>query len=121
MRIAFASEENLGLRSQLSSHFGRCPFYVFVEIENDEIKKIDVKENPFFNRHVPGAVPQFISEEGANVMVAGGMGPRALDWFNQLNVQPITGANGIIRDVLKDYLAGNLRGVEPCDAHKDSA
>lgn len=121
MRIAFASEENLGLRSQLSSHFGRCPFYVFVDIENDEIKRVEVKENPFFNKHVPGAVPQFIAKEGANVMVAGGMGPRALDWFGRLNVQPITGTSGIIEEVLKDYLAGSLRGVEPCNVHKASS
>ena len=121
MRIAFASDENLGLESRLSHHFGRCPFYVFVEIENNGIKRVEVKENPFFNRHVPGAVPQFIAKEGANIMIAGGMGPRAIDWFRRLDVQPITGASGIIKDVLQDYLAGNLSSVEPCDVHKASS
>ena len=38
IKIAFASEENTGLESRLSHHFGRCPYYVFVEIEDDEVK-----------------------------------------------------------------------------------
>ena len=64
-KIAFASEENIGLDSRLSHHFGRCPYYVFVEIEDGEIKNVEVKENPYFTSHVPGTVPQFIADEGA--------------------------------------------------------
>jgi len=118
VKIAFASEENNGLDSRLSHHFGRCPYYVFVEVEDDRIKSVEVKDNPYFNSHVPGAVPQFIASEGANVIIAGGMGPRAIDLFKRLNVQPVTGVTGKVRDALKDYLAGNLRGTEPCDDHK---
>ena len=121
VKVAFASEENRGLESRLAYHFGRCPYYVFVEIEGGEVKGVEVKENPFFGSHVPGAVPQFIADEGANVIIAGGMGPRALDLFRRLNVQPITGATGRIKDILEDYLAGRLGGAEPCDDHGGSS
>jgi len=120
IKVAFASEENMGLESRLAYHFGRCPYYVFVEIEDGEIKGVEVKENPFFGSHVPGAVPQFIADEGAKVIIAGGMGPRALDLFRRLNVQPITGVTGRVKDILEDYLAGKLGGAEPCDDHKGS-
>ncbi len=119
IKIAFASEENAGLESHLSPHFGRCPYYVFVEVENGKIRNVEVKENPYFSRHVPGAVPQFIAGQGAKVIVAGGMGPRAIDWFRKLGVQPVTGVSGKIKDILKDYLAGRIQlEAEPCGEHK---
>lgn len=117
MKIAFASEGK-GLESELAYHFGRCAYYVFADIENGEKKGVETKENPFFNRHEPGVVPQFIAEEGASVIVAGGMGSRAIDWFKQLGVQPVTGVSGKIRDILNDYLAGKIRGAIPCDEHE---
>ncbi len=89
-KIAFASEENVGLDSRLPHRFGRCPHYVFVEIEDGEIKNVEVKENPYFTSHMPKAIPQFIADERAKVIIAGGMGPRAIDWFRRLGIQPVT-------------------------------
>jgi len=118
MKIAFAAEENKGLESRIAYHFGRCPYYVFVEIEGDKIKSVETKENPYFNNHAPGVVPEFIASQGAKVIIAGGMGPRAIDWFNRLGVQPLTGISGIVRDALNDYLAGRLIGASPCSSYK---
>ena len=119
MKIAFASEENKGLESRMAYHFGRCPYYVFVEVENGQIKSVETKQNPYFNSHAPGVVPEFIASQGAKVIIAGGMGPRAIDLFNRLGVQPITGVSGVVRDVLNDYLAGKLADAEPCDEHRE--
>jgi len=117
MKIAFASAENKGLESMVAQHFGRCPYYVFVDVEGNEVKSIETKENPYFNSHERGVVPQFIAKENANVIIAGGMGPRAIEWFERLSVQPITGVSGKTEDILNDYLAGKLKGADPCDEH----
>lgn len=121
VKIAFASEDNRELESRLAYHFGRCPYYVFTEIKDGQVESVEVKNNPFFGSHTPGAVPQFIANENANVIIAGGMGPRALDWFRRLNVQPVTGVSGKIKDILNDYMAGKLGGAEPCDDHKGAS
>ncbi|MCD6539016.1 NifB/NifX family molybdenum-iron cluster-binding protein, partial [Candidatus Bathyarchaeota archaeon] len=63
--------------------------------------------------------PEFIASQGAKVIIAGEMGPRAIDWFNRLGVQPITGVSGVIRDVLNDYLAGKLADAKPCDEYEE--
>lgn len=114
MRIAFASEGKT-LDSNLSFHFGRCRYYVFVNINGKEIEKVETIENPYFEDHNPGTVPQFIAKEKADVIIAGGMGPRAIDWFNNLNVQPITTSPRKIQTVLDDYISGKLSGAESCD------
>lgn len=119
MKIAFASEEGKGLESTLAYHFGRCPYYVFVEVEDGGIKSVETKANPYFNAHVPGVVPRFIAKEGAKIIFAGGMGPRAIDWFRRLGIQPITGVSGKVGDVLNDYLSGKPFNAAPCNEHKE--
>jgi len=114
MRIAFASEENKGLSSMLAHHFGRCPYYVFIDVDNKKIKNVETKENPFFNKHESRVVPKFIADEKANVIIAGGMGPMAIEWFEKLKVKPITTAPREIKSVLDDYLSGRISKAESC-------
>ncbi len=115
MKIAFSSEENKGLDSQMSPHFGRCPYYVFVELDDKHnIKSVVTEENPFFQSHQPGAVPNYIADKNVNVMIAGGMGPRAMEFFTQLGVEAVTGASGRVKEALSQYLEGTLKGSKPC-------
>jgi len=114
-RIALACEDDQGLDGQMSQHFGRCPYYLIVDVEGDEIKKTDSVNNPYYNNHVPGMVPQFINEQRANVMIAGGMGPRAIDMFTSLGMEVVTGAIGNVGNILQAYLRGEISGVEPCE------
>lgn len=113
-RIAFASDDNGGLRSEISMHFGRCPFYTMVDIDGGEIVTVSVVDNPYFNNHTPGAVPHFINTQNANVIIAGGMGPRAIDLFNGFGIEVATGIGGQVENVLKAYLEGKVQGIVPC-------
>lgn len=113
-RISFSCEDNGGLKSQMSMHFGRCPYYTLVDMEGEDIKSVEVVENPYFNNHTPGVVPHFINTQRANVMIAGGMGPRAIDIFQSLGIEVATGVGGQVENVLKAYLEGKVRGTAPC-------
>jgi len=114
MRIAVSSESNQGLESSVSAHFGRCPYYVIVDVEDREISSVSCVENPFFNRHQPGQVPGFIQSQGVEVMLTGGMGRRAIAFFEQFNIKPVTGARGTVSQALEQYLGGELQVAEPC-------
>ncbi len=113
-KIVLACEDNQGLGGQVSQHFGRCPYYVIVDVEGNDIKKTNTVDNPYYHNHVPGKVPQFIKEQGAHVMIAGGMGPRAIDMFSNFDIEVVTGAVGNTGNVLQAYLRGEISGVEPC-------
>ena len=74
-KIVVASEDHMGLNSKVSAHFGRCPYYTLVEVENGEIRKVSNVENPYYVSHgQPGDAPNFIKQQGADVIIAGGMG-----------------------------------------------
>lgn len=120
-RIAFACEENKGLKSEMSGHFGRCPYFMMVDVDGKEVKKVDPIENPYFNGHVPGAVPEFINKQSVNVMIAGGMGPKAIDMFHGFGIEVATGVGGTVENVLKAYLDGKVSGTAACvHDHTDS-
>ncbi len=115
MKIAIASEEKKGLGSRAAHHFGRCPYYVFIVTdENNTVKEVESLENPFYNGHEPGVVPQFIADQKADVIIAGGMGPRAIEWFTQLGVKAVTSSAPAVGDLLKKYLEGNITSAESC-------
>lgn len=114
MRVAVSADNNNGLDSVVSPHFGRCPYYVLVDLDGREVSQVNAVENPAYGQHQPGQVPGFIKSHGADVMLAGGMGRRAIGFFQQYGIQAVTGATGTVRHALEQYLGGTLQGAEPC-------
>jgi predicted Fe-Mo cluster-binding NifX family protein len=114
MRVAVSADNNNGLDSVVSPHFGRCPYYVLVDLNGREVSQVNAVENPAYGQHQPGQVPGFIKSHGADVMLAGGMGRRAIGFFQQYGIQAVTGATGTVRHALEQYLGGALQGAEPC-------
>lgn len=114
MRIAVSADSKQGLDSVVSPHFGRCPYFVLVDLDGDNVGEVREVDNPYYGNHQPGQVPGFISSLGANVMLSGGMGGRAITFFEQYGVEGVTGAYGTVRQSLERYLGGQLKGAAPC-------
>lgn len=113
-RIALSADNRNGLDSIISPHFGRCPHYVLVDVDGQEVKAIADVDNPYYEGHAPGQVPRFIQSQGVDVMITGGMGGRAIMMFEQFGIEPVTGASGTVRASLEAYLGGALQGAESC-------
>jgi predicted Fe-Mo cluster-binding NifX family protein len=113
-RIAVSAGENKGLDSAVSPHFGRCPYFVLVDFEEGEIKTARAIPNPYYNQHQPGQVPGFIHSQQVDVMLTGGMGGRAIAFFQQYGIQAATGASGTVRHALEQYVGHQLQEAEPC-------
>jgi len=118
MRIAISVENNNGLDSLVCQHFGGAPYFILVDLDGQEVKTVAGIENPYFGNHQPGQIPQLIHSHNASVMLTGGMGRRAIAFFDQFGVQPVTGATGTVRQAVQSYLDGRLNGAAPC-AHSD--
>ena len=107
MRIAIPCINDDGLDSKISMHFGRSPYYAFIDIDNDEIKNIEVKPVPSME-HDPGDLPNFVKENKGEIVIADGMGGRAVDFFNQLGIKVVTGAQGKVGEIIKEFLEDKL-------------
>jgi predicted Fe-Mo cluster-binding NifX family protein len=118
MRIAISADDDRGLDSAVSFHFGRCPYFVLVDVEDGAVKDVNAVVNPYFAEHQPGMVPPFIQSHAADVMVSGGMGRRAIDLFSSYGIQAATGASGTVQTAVDAYLGGMLATAAPCrDGH----
>lgn len=104
MRVAISTDGDF-----VSAHFGRCPSFTIVDIEDGKITKRKVIENP---GHQPGFIPQFLHQKGVECIVAGGMGMRAQGFFAEAGIQTILGASGNINDVIEKLRKGNLESGE---------
>jgi predicted Fe-Mo cluster-binding NifX family protein len=114
IRIAISTLDNKGLGSLVSEHFGRCAYFTIAEIEDNRIQSIKATDNPYVGNHAPGQIPEFIQRQGATVILAGGMGHRAVTFFAQYGIEAVTGAAGTVLQAVQAYLDGNLRGASPC-------
>ena len=114
MRIAVSADNKEGLNSVVSPHFGRCPHFVLVDVEDQEIRDVQSVDNPYYGNHQPGQVPGFIASHEANVMLTGGMGGRAIMFFQQYGIEGVTGAYGTVKQAVEHYLGGQLKGAAPC-------
>jgi len=104
MRVAISTDGDF-----VSTHFGRCPSFTVVDIEDGTIKKKEVIENP---GHQPGLIPQFLHQRGVECIVAGGMGMQAQGFFADAGIQIILGATGKIGDVVGSLQKGTLKSGE---------
>jgi predicted Fe-Mo cluster-binding NifX family protein len=119
MRIAISVENNQGLDSTVAHHFGRCPYFAIVDVVGKEIEGLEVVANPHYITHQPGQVPSFIKDHKADVMLSGGMGGRAIQYFQQYGIDTSTGAAGTVKLALDNYLGGDLTGAAPCKESVD--
>jgi Mrp family chromosome partitioning ATPase/predicted Fe-Mo cluster-binding NifX family protein len=99
---------------KLCSHFGHCDQFALIETEDGKIRDKSMLTPP---PHEPGVLPRWLHELGANIIIAGGMGARAQDLFNQNGIKVITGAPMDPPESLVDqYLADILvTGENICD------
>ena len=105
MRICFTSDQNNGLDSVMSYHFGRCPYFIIVDIdENGNVSDVESIPNPLADEHNPGELPSFMKSKGVDVIITGGMGPKAQQYFASFGIKPVIGAYGRVKDVLEEYL-----------------
>ena len=114
MRIAVSVVTDCGLEAAVSPHFGRCPYYALIDLAGEQVESVRTVANPYYPEHMPGVIPEFIHSQGADVMLTGGMGYRALTFFEQYGIRPVTGASGTVRQAIEQYLGGRLAGAAPC-------
>lgn len=99
---------------KLTAHFGHCQEFALVEVEDNQIKNKETLVPP---PHEPGVLPKWLHDLGTNVIIAGGMGARALDLFAQNNIKVIVGASAMTpEELVKQYLDNTLKtGGNVCD------
>jgi Mrp family chromosome partitioning ATPase/predicted Fe-Mo cluster-binding NifX family protein len=74
---------------RLCNHFGHCEQFALIDLQGKNIiQKVMVTPPP----HEPGLLPRWLGEKGVDLIIAGGMGQRAISLFNERGIKVLTGA-----------------------------
>ena len=108
-RIAIPLENGI-----LCSHFGHCQQFAIIDVKDNSITEESLVTPP---PHEPGLLPAWLAEKGVTDVIAGGMGQRAIDLFNQQKINVFVGAQikshtELASDLLNNTLAA---GANYCD------
>ena len=110
-RIAIPTQGTSGLDDRVEEHFGRAQHYILIDVEDGKAVRTQVLDVPFAE-HGPGDLPNWLHSHGADAVLAWGMGPRAVEFFEDLGIEVITGATGPVRAVVEGYISGTLETIE---------
>lgn len=117
MRIAIAVESELVQR--VAEHFGRCTGFCIYEIDKDNnLINEGITPNPL-GAHGGGTcqLPHFVNTLNVDVIVAGGMGQKAIQLFQNYNIEVITAPGLEVNTIIEKYISGELKGYEECKDH----
>lgn len=111
MKIAVPTAEG-----KLCMHFGHCEKFVITDVDQST-KTIISKEEAVPPPHEPGVLPKWLHDKGVNAIIAGGMGIRAQQLFQQYGITVVVGAPPEHpQTVIMSWLKGELvTGQNSCD------
>jgi predicted DNA-binding protein (UPF0251 family)/predicted Fe-Mo cluster-binding NifX family protein len=108
IKIAISSlSENID--GDIDSRFGRCPFFLFVTLNDGEVSDVKAIENS--NKDIRGgagvAVAEMVANQNVNAVITGNVGPRALEVLNQFKID-IYQSSGSIKEAIKQFIEKKL-------------
>ncbi len=90
----------------LDGHFGHCSHFALLDVMDKAIVTEELVAAP---PHEPGLLPPFLADLGVTDVIAGGMGNRAIQIFNQHNVNVFVGAPQLdAKELVKGFLDESL-------------
>jgi len=113
MKIAL-SAEGKNLDSQVSSVFGRCQYFVFVEFQEGELIDNEAVENSAAvqSSGAGTAAAQLVGDKGADVLISRSVGPKAFSALDNWNIEVYKGESGTVRGNIDKFSSGKLEKLE---------
>ncbi len=111
MKIAISITAG-GTEAKVSSRFGRCPFFMIYDIENDEYEIIP---NPAINLSggAGSKAAEVIIEKGASAIISGNIGPNAYRALKSGNIEMyLANDSADIKETIEKFKNGELEKFE---------
>lgn len=108
-RIAIAADG-----SGVSSHFGHCEKFAIYHVRDNEIVHQESIVSP---GHEPGKLPGLLASWGITHVLAGGMGMRAIQLFEEQGIGTVLGIQGPVDEVAECFAQDKIVSGESMCNH----
>ncbi len=109
MKLAISSTGN-NLDSEVDARFGRCNYFLIVEIEDNKIKDFKAIENTGKDQMGGAGITagEIVAKQKVDAIITVNLGPRAFSVFEQFKIKTYQG-EGKIKEVIQDFLNKKLK------------
>lgn len=111
MKLCIPTTTDEGQQAPISSHFGRAPFYTFVDLEAGTAESL---ANPGHEQAHP---PDFVLDQGVDALAVRGLGRGAYMRFTRAGVQLLITEEPDVASTLEALEEGRLRALTEADVH----
>jgi len=121
MKIAISADGDK-LHNKVDQRFGRCPYFLIVNVEGKEVGTFEAITNEgVIQGHGAGIkAAEQIGDLKVNAVITGQLGPNATNVLKKLGIKAYS-ASGIITDVLAEFVEDKLEVItEVAEPHAGS-
>jgi predicted Fe-Mo cluster-binding NifX family protein len=103
-RVVIPAEDGNELNARLSEHFGRAPYFIVVELNEDgSVSNVQAVSNKSEHFGGTGLPPDHILQFKPHAVITYGMGPRALSIFQEKRVAVLKANADTVKEVVEAY------------------
>ena len=113
MKVSIPVMNRDGTSATVGAHFGKAPAYAIIDTESGDLKFIDNTSEHLGGKGLP---PELLAKAGVNIMLCGGLGPKAVDLFCSLGIQVYVGAMGTVQETMEAWQQGKLHSANHSNA-----
>jgi predicted Fe-Mo cluster-binding NifX family protein len=107
MKVAISSDGTT-LKSNVDPRFGRCPYFIIYDTENDDYKHV-INKSSQASGGAGIQAAQMISDMNAESVITGNIGPNAFRVLTAASIKIYSGASGSIKDAVEKFKSGEYR------------
>jgi predicted Fe-Mo cluster-binding NifX family protein len=110
MKICITSKGK-DLTSEIDSRFGRCSYFLLIDPDT-----LDMEIIPNESSTAPGGAgiqaAQTVAHSKVSAVITGNIGPNAFQTLTAAGIKVLTGASGIVKEVVEQYKTGRFQNTE---------
>ncbi len=111
LRIAIPADSDKGLDAQRSGHFGKCAYYILIDINDNQIQQV----TPLLNGgHTQGgcfAPVMLLNGNHVKKLIVAGIGGRPLEGFRETGIEVYAGVGQTVGETVDLFLNDKLAPI----------
>jgi len=118
VKIVIPTNHKKGLDDTIAEHFGRCSTYTFL---NEKGEVVEIIDNISEHMGGIGLPPELMKKHGANVLLCGDIGPRAINLCKDLGIDVYVCKTETVKDLFRIWEDGKIKKAstkDACEEHR---
>jgi len=114
-------DDNKGLQSKISEHFGRAKYFFKCIIENNKLKEYKIIKNPFIHKEVRAglAAIKMLLKDGVDIVISQHFGEISYYTLHDHLVEMYKPECKIVNEILNEYFSNKLKPLSQPTKEKE--